>query len=426
MSLEKQRWNIEQCNRCHQCKASPVQTSKKFAPLCPSIEYGQFHAYSASGKIITAYALMKGRATYTKEVMDSITACSMCGACDTACQFILGDLVQPLDGIYELRAKMFADGQVPTEQRKLLDNIAAQGNVHGHARAERTRWAEGLQLTNATKEKVDVLLHIGCANAFDEKQWPGLVGTVEALRNAGVSFGTLGEAEIHAGALAFELGHRDLARHCAEQTARLVQESGASLLVTCDAESIAAFRNFYARLGVTLDPIRVLHITEYLEELAGEGRWATAAANEELVTYHDPCHLGRLSEPYEPWDGEWTTVMNGMRVAVPPRPHRFGLGGVYDAPRRLLQTVPGTRLVEMERKREFSYCCGAGGGGKEANPEFAEQAALHRLEEAAATGATTLVSSCGTCTRHLGAVAEKHGVGIRVTDLAGYMTKAQA
>lgn len=426
MTLEKQRWNIEQCNRCHQCKASPVQTSKKFAPLCPAIEYGQFHAYSASGKIITAYALMNGRADYTEEVMDAITTCSMCGACDTACQFILGDLVQPLDGIYALRARMFAEGKVPPAQRKLLDNIASHGNVHGRPRADRTRWAEGLQLVDATREQVDVLLHIGCANAFDESQWPGLVGVVEAFRNAGLSYGTLGEEEINAGTLAYELGHRELAQRCAEHTAGLARASGARVLVTCDADSIAAFRNFYPRMGVTLDPIRVLHITEYLEELAAEGRWAAGTASEEVVTYHDPCHLGRLSEPYESWEGEWTTVMNGMRVAVPPRPHRFGLGGVYDAPRQLLQTVPGTRLVEMERKREFSYCCGAGGGGREAHPEFAEQAALHRLEEAASTGATTLVSSCGTCTRHLGAVAEKHGVGIRVTDLVGYLTKAQA
>lgn len=426
MTLEKQRWNIEQCNRCHQCKANPQLTSKQFAPLCPSIEYGQFHAYSASGKIITAYALMHGRADYTEEVMDSITACTLCGACDTACQFILGDLVQPLDGIYELRAKMFADDKVPAEQRKLLDNIASHGNPEGRRAAERTAWANGLKLTDATNAKVDVLLHIGASNAFDQNQWPGLVGIVGALEQAGVSFGTLGDKEPDAGTLAFELGHRDLAKACAEETARLVRASGATLLVTCDANAIAAFRNFYARMGVTLDPVRVLHVTEYLEQLAGEGKWQAVAANEEVVTYHDPCRLGRLSEPYEPWEGEWTTVMKGMRVAVPPRPHRFGLGGVYDAPRELLKAVPGTRLVEMERKREFSYCCGAGGGGKEAHPDFAEQAALHRLEEAAATGATTLVSSCGTCTRHLGAVAEKHGVGIRVTDLAGYLTKTPA
>lgn len=424
MSLQDRAWNIEQCVRCSQCKASPVQASKQFAPICPAMEYGQFHAYSGSGKAITSYALLNGRAEYTQEVLDSLTTCSLCGVCDTACHFHVGDLVQPLEAIYEMRAKMFADGQTPAAQRKLLDNIEAHGNIYGRPRADRVRWAKGLKLADATKEQVEVLLHIGCANAFDESQWPGLVGVVAALKKAGLSFGTLGEQEIHAGALAFELGHRQLAQRCAEDTVRMVRASGARLLVTCDAESIAAFRNFYSRMEVTFDPIRVLHVTEYLEELAGDGRWAAAVAHEEVVTYHDPCRLGRLSEPYVPWTGEWTMVMNGMRIAVPPKPHRFGLDGVYDAPRQLLQKVPGTRLVEMERRREFSYCCGAGGGGREAHPEFAEKAALDRLAEAVSTGATTLVTSCGTCTRHLGDVADKHGVKIRVTDLVGYLTKA--
>lgn len=424
MSLEERAVRTERCPRCHQCKMNPTQTSKKFSPICPAIEYGQFHAYSGSGKIITGYALMEGRAQYTQEVLDSLTTCSLCGVCDTACQFFLGDMVEPLDTIYEVRVKMFADGQVPAAQRKLLDNIASHGSVYGRPRAERVRWAQGLQLVDATKEQVEVLLHVGCANAFDESQWPGLVGIVQVLKAAGVSFGTLGEQEAHAGALAWELGHRQLAQRCAEDTARLVRAAGASVLVTCDAESIAAFRNFYPRMGVTLEPVRVLHITEFLEELARDGRWAVSANHEETVTYHDPCRLGRLSEPYIPWKGEWTTVMNGLRVAVPPRPKRFGLGGVYDAPRKLLQSVPGTRLVEMERHREFSYCCGAGGGGKEAHPEFAEKAALDRLEEARSTGATTLVSACGTCSRHLDATAKKHKVAIRVADLAGYLTKA--
>src|ERR1044072_6969210 len=109
MSLQDRRWNTEQCNRCHQCKDTPTPTSKRFTPICPAIEYGEFHAYSGSGKIITAYALDTGRAEYTQQTLDTITTCSMCGACDTACQFILGDMVGPIDTIYELRAKMFVN-----------------------------------------------------------------------------------------------------------------------------------------------------------------------------------------------------------------------------------------------------------------------------------------------------------------------------
>lgn len=424
MTLKSREWQTEQCPRCHQCKSNPTQKTRQFSALCPAIEHGQFHAYSGGGKIKTAYALMHGATTFTPEVVDSIATCSMCGACDTACQLFWGDIVEPLDTIYELRVKMFEEGALPASQRKLLDNIAETGNIYGRPAHDRTLWASGLELTDATEQQVDILLHVGCANAFDEAQWPGLVAVANLLKRNGTSFGTLGAAEEHAGSLPFELGHLTLARRCAEQTATLVKASGAKLVVTCDGESLAAFRNFHPRLGVELGPVRVIHVTEYIEELSREGRWRAETAREEVVTYHDPCRLGRLSEKYKPWEGEWTTVLNGLRVAKPPRPERFGLGGVYDAPRSLLAAVPGTRVVEMERKREFSYCCGAGGGGKDYSADFADTAALSRLNEARATGATTLVTSCGTCARHLEATATRHGIDIKVADIINYISKA--
>jgi Fe-S oxidoreductase len=425
MSLQERRWNIEQCNRCHQCKITPTVRSKEFSPMCPSMEYGQFHAYSGSGKLISAYALTEGRLPYTKEMLDSITACSMCGACDTACRSFNADMVAPMDTLYELRAKLFEDGQTPAAQRAMLENIETHGNPWGKPRESRTQWAQGLDLVDATRQPVEVLLHVGCGTAFDEAQWPSLVWLAQRLKRQGVSFGTLGAREPHAGGLAYDLGHQALAQRCADETLQWVRASGANTVVTLDAESLAAFRNFYPRMGLRFDPVRVLHLTEFLEETGlhtAESAEPTGA--DHVVTYHDPCRLGRLSEPYVPWKGEWKIVLNGLRVSDPPTPPRFGLGGVYDAPRRLLQSVPGTRLVEMERRREFSYCCGGGAGSQEAHPEFAEQAARHRLDEAAATGATTLVSSCASCVRHLGKVAQQHRPEVRVISLVDHLKNA--
>lgn len=424
MSLEERKWNIEQCNRCHHCKIIPMPRSQRFSAACPAIEYGQFHAYSGSGKIITGYALMEGRVQYSQEMEDSLTTCSMCGACDTTCRTLNGDLVAPMDSLYEIRAKMFDDGRVPPAQRVLLENIVQFGNPQGKSREQQTRWAEGLNLVHAGSENVDVLLHVGCGSAFDESQWPGLLWLVQVMKKANLSFGTLGAEEPHAGGLAYDLGHQSLARRCAEETIRLVRASGARMLVTADAESLAAFRNFYPRMGLTLEPVRVLHVTEFLDELCSNELEPAFAACEEVVAYHDPCRLGRLSEPFVPWEGKWTSVMNGLRVSEPPQPPRYGLGGVYDAPRRLLQSVPGTRLVEMERCREFSYCCGAGGGGQAAHPDFAEQAAGDRLAEAVASGATTLVTSCSNCVRHLGETARKVLPDLRVVSLLDYLKNA--
>lgn len=424
MSLEDRKWHIEQCIRCHNCKFTPIAKSQRYSAICPAIQYGEFHAYSASGKIITAYGMMTGRSDYSVETLASLTTCSMCGACDTTCNTLLERKVAPMDTLYEIRAKIVNDGKSPKQHHQLITNLVNHGNAFGKPRSERSTWAAGLSIKSASKEQVDVLLHVGCQNAYDEKQWPSLVAIVEMLEKAGVTFGILGDDECDPGGLAYELGYRDVAIRLAKESSRTIRASGANTLVTCCADSLAAFRNYHRRMGVSTD-IRIFHVTEYIEKLLAEGRLVMRASSDEVVTYHDPCRLGRLSEEFVPWSGQWKEIdgpiNRGMAVSDPPAPKRFGLGGVYDAPRNLLRKVSGVRFVEMERVREFSYCCGAGGGGKEAHPEFAEKAAMDRLDEACSTGATTLVTACAGCVRHLRETARNHATKIEVKGLIEFI-----
>ena len=118
------------------------------------------------------------------------------------------------------------------------------------------------------------------------------------------------------------------------------------------------------------------------------------------VTWHDPCHLGRQGEPYVPWEGEEKKVLGQVLTWDPPKPRDNGAKGVYDQPRELLRAIPGVELVEMERIREYSWCCGAGGGCREAMPEYSAWTAGERITEAAATGAEALVTACGWCERN--------------------------
>lgn len=413
MSLEARRDYQESCTRCSQCKFVPMPESQQFSSICPSIDYGDFHAFSGGGKVITSYMLRENVAPVTPKVVESIYACTMCGACDTACKTNMGDEVEPLDTIYELRRHMASKGHVPPALVSLIEAVRREGS-HLGVRQDRSLWAAGLGVKDATRETVDVLLHVDGDNAYDSAQWPYLQALAAMLMKAGVNFGIAYDQECDSGALPFELGFRSDALKLAEQQQALLGKSGARTLLTAGAGAFAAFRNYYPRLGVDLGGVRLVHATEYVAELLSAGRLKLSASADIRATYHDPCSLGRLSEPYKPWSGGRTTVMNTLIVPDSPRPQRFGREGQYEAPRELLRQIDHLELVEMERNRRFGFCCGAGAGAAEAYPEMGVKAGVTRLQEAVKTGATHLVTSCASCQRHLAATAKSQGITIEV------------
>jgi Fe-S oxidoreductase len=122
-------------------------------------------------------------------------------------------------------------------------------------------------------------------------------------------------------------------------------------------------------------------VVEYLEELYNSGKLKIKKEMPLKVTWHDPCHMGRLSRPYVP----------GKEIE-----------GVYEAPRNLLKAIPGIELYEMERIKEYAWCCGGGGGVFTGFKDFAQWTALERLEEAKDTGAQAIVTSCPWCESNLG------------------------
>ena len=417
MSLEERKEYLSHCTRCSSCKWVPSIKSERFAHICPSAEYGEFHAYSASGMLINGYSLLAGTVPYTETLVDTIYTCTMCGGCDVGCKLYFSDLVEPLDSMYALRERLAADGKVPAKLQQLAEHLRKVGNRFGLPAARRGDWCQGLNLPSRGTDEAAVLLHVGDA-AFDETQWAALRHVVDRLRSSGVQVVASGADEPDCGALAFEIGYQDVAAMFARRTVDWLRTSGARQVITCSDAAFAAFRAIYPRLGLSLDGLQVQHISEWLAEHSETV--LTKAPTEEVVTYHDSCHLGRLSEPYVPWSGTWEVHLNSLPVRTPAAETRLGTQGVYDAPRQALAAT-GARIVEMERTRESAYCCGAGAGADVAKPEFAAHAAGRRLEEAMATGASTLVTSCGQCSRHLGLVAAEQGVSMRVITLSEFV-----
>jgi len=163
---------------------------------------------------------------------------------------------------------------------------------------------------------------------------------------------------------------------------------------------------------------------EFIDRLIKEGKIKFTKTIPMTVTYHDPCHLGRQGEPYVPWKGIEKKIRKQVIVYEPRRPRYNGAWGVYDPPRDVLKSIPGVELVEMERIREYAWCCGAGAGVREAYADFSSWTATERIEEASRTGAEAIVSACPWCERNFIDAAALRGDGIKVFDVVDLVNQA--
>jgi Fe-S oxidoreductase len=181
------------------------------------------------------------------------------------------------------------------------------------------------------------------------------------------------------------------------------------------------FKSLYPRLG---SPFEVLHTIEFIHHLIKKGKIKFSKTIPITVTYHDPCHLGRRGEPYIPWDGIEKKIRGQIIVHEPRKPRYNGANGVYEPPRDVLKSIPDLRLVEMERIKEYAWCCGSGGGVKEAYPDFSLWTARERIEEAKVTGAEAIVSACGWCERNFNDVIKSDNERMKVYDIAELVEQA--
>jgi Fe-S oxidoreductase len=199
--------------------------------------------------------------------------------------------------------------------------------------------------------------------------------------------------------------------------------TGIKTVVTACADCYQTFKVLYDKNG-NAPSVEILHITEFIDRLVKQGKIKMTRKVPLTVTYHDPCHLGRLAEPWVHWEGKRVKVRGQMLINDPPKKKRCGAGGVYEAPRAILRAIPGLHFVEMHRIKEYAWCCGAGGGVREAYPEFAAWTAGQRLEEAKAVGAEALVSACGWCKRSFTDAATETGRQMRTYDVIELVRQA--
>jgi Fe-S oxidoreductase len=322
----------------------------------------------------------------------------------------------------ELRAKLVEDGQSLPQHRAVIEGLRKEHNTMQELGAKRGKWADGLDVKILGRgEKAEVVFHAGCRFSYDANLQHAARTAVTVLKDAGTDIGIMGAGESCCGTRAYGMGYRKESSESAERLIDGWTKAGIQTVVTSCSDCYQAFKRRYPEKG---SGFKVLHTVELFDRLIKAGELRLTQRIPMTVTYHDPCHLGRQGEPHVPWDGTEKKIKNQIVVYEPPKPRNNGAWGVYDPPRDVLKSVLGLELVEMERNREYAWCCGASGGVREAYPDFANWTAGERIQEAMATGADAIVSACPWCERSFIDSVKTTGDKIKVLDIAEIVRQA--
>ncbi len=424
MALLDRKHDAQRCTRCSYCKFIPYENMSHpdFMFGCPAVTKHGFHAYASGGKFNITLSYLSGRTEITDGLMEAIYRCQMDGSCDISCKAV--QELEPLENIRELRTMCVEQGYGHPVHQLVIEGLRKEDNMMQGRKADRGNWLEGITVKDLTKEKAEVLFHAGCRYSFDEELHPTVRGALSLLIDAGVDVGVMGRDEVCCGGQAYEQGYISEFTKFSEHNQEVVKAAGVKTIVTPCSDCYQHFKVTYDKMGKQNPGVEVLHITEYIHRLLSDGTIKLTKEVPLTVTYHDPCHLGRLAEPWIHWKGKEVKVMNQVIVHDPPKRYRRGANGVYDIPREILKSIPGLNLVEMYRTRESAWCCGSGGGVKDAYPEFATWTGNERLKEARAVGAEAIVSACGWCTRNFKDSAEESGEDIAVYDIVDLVRQA--
>jgi Fe-S oxidoreductase len=315
---------------------------------------------------------------------DTIWACTTCGFCTSACPVFI---IPAVDKIVEMRRYLVLDkAEFPKEMQTAFRGMETNGNPWGIAAASRADWAKDLPvvtMAEAAGRKIEVLFWVGCAGSYEDRAKKVSRALVELLDRAGVSFAILGAEETCNGDSARRMGNEYLFQMLAQQNVKTLNGYGVQKIVTNCPHCFNVIRNEYPDFGGRYE---VMHGTELVARLIAEGRLPMAGRIEESITFHDPCYLGRYN-------------------------------GVYDAPRRILESIPGLRLRELPRSRERGLCCGAGGGRMWMEEKLGSRINQTRMKEIAEAGTDAVGVSCPFCMVMIGNAKDEIGASVQPFDV---------
>jgi heterodisulfide reductase subunit D len=277
---------------------------------------------------------------------------------------------------------------VPQSIQALDEAVSSKRNISGDDNATRLIWSENLPHAplgvRPQRQVAEVVYFIGCVSSFYPRAYSIPQLLVQILEQAGVEFATLGEGEWCCGYPLYVAGMRERLTELAPHNVQQVRAVGARRVIFTCPSCYYTWAHLYPQV-VDIADIQLQHSTEFLAELMANNRLNLGPV-EEVVTYHDPCDLGRKS-------------------------------GVYDAPREVLARIPGLELREMDANRENALCCGGGGDVEMSDPVVSKGVTERRLAQVTATEARYVVSACQQCRRTLQDGIQRHKIHVRAVDL---------
>ncbi len=412
----KQLLDLDACTRCGRCQDNcpAYLTGKALSPknLIQKLKTGLLE-YAKNGKQIgeseeEEYSFI-GEVISEEEIWD----CTTCGACQEHCPVY----VEHVGKIIDMRRSLVLEqARMPETAEVALGSIENRGHPWRGTLATREQWMEELEIKplSESEDKADILFWVGCTEALEDRSRKVAIAMGKILKAAGVNFAVLGSEETCCGEPARRMGNEYLFQMLVEQNIETFKQYGIKKIVTACPHCFNTLKNEYPQFGGNFE---VIHHTEFILDLLKQGKLKITKEMDKVVTYQDPCYLGRYN-------------------------------GIFKEPRQILESIEGLTLREMNWKRgngieemvlsdlpevggvlsgfidkevrlDRSFCCGAG-GGKMWMEETGTRINVVRVGHALATKSEAIITACPFCLQMMEDGIKTQGVEetFRAMDLA--------
>jgi heterodisulfide reductase subunit D len=385
----RQIMEMEACTRCGECiENCPTFAEARNEEIHPLQKINRTKTFWKADHLGFLARLFGMRSASVEELAafsKGVYQCTLCGRCHVVCPVQID--TRPL--WISMREMLVDLGTYPDLMNQLRQTVTTHYNISGDPNENRLGWSanmatvpEGLD----RKQHAEVVYFMGCVAAFYPMVYSVPQSFVSLMDRVGIDFTTMGGDEYCCGFPLMIAGMGKDAHELVRHNVERVRALGAKTVVAACPSCYHTWCHEYPHiLGESLG-FEVLHESELLADLVRKGAFDLKPVDK-VVTYHDPCDLGRTS-------------------------------GIYDEPRQIIQAIPGVTLMEMKDNRERALCCGGGGDVEMADAETAKAVGRTRILQAQDTGAQFVVTACQQCKRTLLGAARTNKVRIRTMDLS--------